>query len=68
MLSVKVRTRKMNVSIKGIIDKVFTNILARLRHRSFHTVYEANLAVKALLKKFNDKVFQKDAGHRLKYS
>lgn len=64
VLPAKVRTPKMKPSVEATVDKVSTNILARLRHEIFHTVYEANLAVQASLKEFNNKAFQKRAGSR----
>ena len=64
VLPAKVRTPKMKPSVESTVGKVSTNIIARLRHETFHTVYEANLAVQALLKEFNDKAFQKRIGSR----
>lgn len=39
-------------------------ILARLRKRTFFSLFELNIAIRKLLKELNEKPFQKLAGHR----
>lgn len=64
ILPAKPRTPKMKASVEGTVGKVSTNILARLRNQVFHSVFEANEAVKDLLEEFNRHPFQKRTGSR----
>lgn len=58
-------TPKGKPSVEGTVGKVTTDILARLRNKTFYSVYDANEAVKILLKDFNSRDFQKREGSRV---
>src|SRR5699024_9480592 len=55
---------KGKASVEGTVGKVSTDILARLRNKPFHSVYEANEHVQEQLEAFNKKPFQKRRGSR----
>lgn len=54
-----VRTPKGKPSAEGSVGKLTSNILGRLRNETFYSVFDANKAVKKLLKEFNERPFQK---------
>lgn len=61
----KPRTPKAKASVESTVGKISTQIIATLRHQVFHSVFEANEAVRPLLERFNEKGFQKRAGSRM---
>ncbi|UUX35214.1 Mu transposase domain-containing protein [Fundicoccus culcitae] len=59
------RTPNGKASVESTVGKISSQIIAKLRHETFHSVYEANQAVQELLIEFNHKGFQKRKGSRL---
>ena len=65
IIAAPVRTPKAKASVEGTVGKLTTNIIARMRNKEIHSVFEANSFVKEYLAKFNAEKFQKRAGSRL---
>ena len=59
-----VRKPKAKAAVEGVIGKIATAIIAKLRNESFSSLYELNIAIAVKLKNFNDEPFQKREGSR----
>ncbi|RLK62418.1 IS21 family transposase [Atopobacter sp. AH10] len=65
IIPAKPRTPKGKASVEGSVGKITTEVIARLRHEVFHSLYDLNLRIEALVTDFNQKGFQKRKGSRL---
>lgn len=58
------RKPKGKATAEGMVGKLTTQIIGRLRNEIYNSVYEANLECMQILSAFNQKPFQKLAGSR----
>lgn len=65
IIPTRVASPRDKSKVEEAVQNVERNILARLRNRTFFSIYELNEAIKPLLEELNKKPFQKLPGSRL---
>ena len=60
-----VRKPKQKASAEGTVGNVATEIIARLRNEKFTSIYDINIAIRKILKTYNERPFQKRSGSRM---